>query len=323
MVNSDVRCLPFVAVDSDQIRVLLSPVLKGAAIIGVKRVEDGLKNTIYRITLADGGGSLCLRIFAAGQPPWEKERKILTHVSGSLPVPDLLLADCGGNSFSHPYLVYRWIEGITLDECRRNMPPAAFLSLAEPLARLLVGVACFSFAGVLNDKHEYAHAGSSPIRTLLAETEEMLCRSLARARLGGVLADALWRRLEANAARLIDLDRYACLVHGDFGGRNILVAPTNDDKWGVSGLIDWEDSYHGSALWDVGRLFRYARRYSMNFLERFERDYRSAGGTLPKDWWRIARLLDSTLLVEILNEERELPVVFAECRELIEVVVAE
>src|SRR5262245_48903316 len=93
MVNSDIRCLPFVAVDLDQIRVLLSPVLKGAAIIGVKRVKDGLKNTIYRVTLADRGGSLCLRIFAAGKPRWEKERKILTHVSGSLPVPDLLLAD--------------------------------------------------------------------------------------------------------------------------------------------------------------------------------------------------------------------------------------
>jgi hypothetical protein len=41
-VNSDDRCLPLVAVDFDQIRVLLSPVLKGAAIIGVNRVEDGL-----------------------------------------------------------------------------------------------------------------------------------------------------------------------------------------------------------------------------------------------------------------------------------------
>lgn len=42
---------------------------------------------------------------------------------------------------------------------------------------------------------------------------------------------------------------------------------------------------------------------------------------MPEGWWRIARLLDSTRLVEILNEERELPVVFAECRELIEVVM--
>src|SRR5262245_55510943 len=323
MVNSDDRCLPLVAVDFDQIRVLLSPVLKGAAITGVDRVEDGLKNTIYRVTLADRGSSLCLRIFAAGQLQWEKERKILTHVSGSLPVPDILLAECGGNSFSYPYLVYRWIEGITLDECRRNLQPAAFSSLAEPLARLVVGVARFSLAGVLNGKPEYVHACSSSIKAMLVETEEMLCRGLARARLGGELADALWRRLEANAARLVDFDRYACLVHGDFGGRNILVAPANDDKWGVSGLIDWEDSYHGSPLWDVGRLFRYARRYSPNFLERFERDYRSAGGTLPENWWRIARLLDSTRLVEILNEERELPVVFAECRELIEAVVAE
>ena len=238
-----------------------------------------------------------------------------THPMGLIRAAGRISEATGSHDFIYPVT--------TLDECRRNLPPAAFSSLAEPLARLLASLAGFSFAGVLNDKPENAHAGSVPIMTLLAETEERLCRSLARARLGSELADSLWRRLEANAAHLVDLDRYTCLVHGDFGGRNILVAPTNDDRWGISGLIDWEESYHGSPLWDVGRLFRYARRYSPNFLERFERDYRFAGGTLPENWWRIARLLDSTRLVEILNEERELPVVFAECRELIEAVVAE
>jgi hypothetical protein len=34
-------------------------------------------------------------------------------------------------------------------------------------------------------------------------------------------------------------------------------------------------------------------------------------------------LLDATRLVATLNEERELPVVFAECRDLIEAVVTE
>jgi hypothetical protein len=44
---------------------------------------------------------------------------------------------------------------------------------------------------------------------------------------------------------------------------------------------------------------------------------------LPEDWFRTARLADSTRLVEILGGEQELPVVFAECRELIEAIVAE
>ncbi len=320
MANSDARCLPLIEVGLDQIRAMLSPVLKGAAITDVELVEGGLINTLYRVRLADGGSSLCLRIFAAGQLPWETERNILPHVMASLPVPDVLLADCGGRGFPHPYLVYRWIEGITLDDCRKQMPHAAFLSLSEPLGRLLAGVAGFSFAGVRNGEPEDARTGSSLIETLLSVTEERLLRGLARARLGVALADALWRLLESNTSRLVALDCSTCLVHGDLGGRNILVSPANNDNWRVSGLIDWEHSFSGSALWDVGRLFRYARRYSQGFLERFENSYRDAGGNLPEDWWQIARLLDSTRLVEILNEERELPVVFAECRELIEAV---
>jgi hypothetical protein len=76
MANPDSRCLPLVEVELDQIQALLSPVLKGAAIAGVERVEGGLTNTLYRITPADGGVALCLRIFAAGRLSWEKEREL-------------------------------------------------------------------------------------------------------------------------------------------------------------------------------------------------------------------------------------------------------
>jgi len=323
MANPDPRCFPLIEIEFDQIRALLSPVLKGAAIASVERLEGGLVNTIYRITPADGGPALCLRVFAAGEFAWETERKMLARVSAKLPVPDVLLAGCGGSDFSHPYLVYRWIEGIMLNECRRRTAPAAFLSLAEPLGRLLAGVASFSCADDLNDEPNVVHALSSPMESLLSVQEEMLLRGLARKRLGDELADALWRRLEENAVRLCALDDTARLVHGDFGGRNILVAPDEGGCWRVSALIDWEAAFSGSALWDVGSLFRYHRRYSEIFRQLFEQGYRDAGGTLPEDWFRIARLIDSTRLVETFNEERELPIVFSECRELIDSVVVE
>jgi hypothetical protein len=88
-------------------------------------------------------------------------------------------------------------------------------------------------------------------------------------------------------------------------------------------LIDWEAAFSGSQLWDVGSLFRYSQRYTETFRQGFERGYRDAGGALPEDWLRTARLLDATRQVATLNEERELPVVFAECRELIEAMLTE
>jgi hypothetical protein len=65
------------------------------------------------------------------------------------------------------------------------------------------------------------------------------------------------------------------------------------------------------------RIERYGR------LPAAERGYCDAGGALPEDWLRTARLLDATRQVATMNEERELPVVFAECCELIEAVVTE
>jgi hypothetical protein len=51
--------------------------------------------------------------------------------------------------------------------------------------------------------------------------------------------------------------------------------------------------------------------------------YRNAGGVLPDDWYRVARLFDATRLVGILSQEGDLPGVFAECRELVSALVSE
>ena len=88
-------------------------------------------------------------------------------------------------------------------------------------------------------------------------------------------------------------------------------------------MLDWEQAFIGATLWDIGSLFRYAHRYSPTFRERFEHGYRNAGGVLPDDWHRTARLLDATCIVGMLSETRELPTVFAECRELTEALVQE
>jgi aminoglycoside phosphotransferase (APT) family kinase protein len=322
MDNPDPRSLPLVEIEFDQIQALLSPALNGAAVASAERVGGGLVNTLYRVIPADGGPSLCLRIFASGELAWETEHKILARVSASLPVPEVLLAGRGNSDFPYPYVVYLWIEGITLDDCRRQAPPAALLSLAEPLGRTLAGIARFSFAVANDSASNTVRPMPPPIEELLLVNEEMLLRGLPRKRLGAELADALWRLLEASAVSICALNRDALLVHGDLGGRNILVALTESGGWRVCGLIDWEFAFSGSALWDVGRMFRYSKRYSETFRRSFERGYRDAGGTLPEDWFRTARLLDSTRLVTILNETQELSLVFAECRELIEAMVA-
>lgn len=313
-MSADARCLPPVELELGQIQHMLAPVLAGAEVVSVERRDDGLVNTVYRVLLAAPQSALALRIYASGIEAAEKERRILERVSMRLPVPGVLLAGAEAAGAPHPYVVYRWVDGITLNECRRQFGPDALLSLAEPLGRLLADVAAISVEGDV--------VSSIDVSAALVRTDARLRDGPARLRLGGTLADALRDRLETAASRLEDSDCRRGLVHGDFGARNVVVAPT-DGAWRVAALLDWEHAFTGATLWDIGSLFRYARRYSSTFRDRLELGYRSAGGVLPGDRYRIARLLDATRLVGILSEERDLPSVFGECRDLIDALMRE
>ncbi|HEV2915309.1 MAG TPA: aminoglycoside phosphotransferase family protein [Pyrinomonadaceae bacterium] len=300
---------------------MLAPILGGAEPLEVVRVEGGLVNTIYRVTIDGEEAAYALRVYAAGRPAFEIERRLLSNLRTGLPVPEVIFADASGLRCAYPYLVYRWLKGITLNEARKQLAPKLFLTLAEPLGRLLARIGSVSFP---DDLFGEWHCGRSTIigvAARLAQAEAQLCTDPARRRLGDALADRLRDHLATNAPLVRALDQPCGLVHGDFGGRNILVKADAGGEWSISGVLDWESAAAGSALWDVGSLFRYPGRYSTEFRGLFAHGYHAAGGALSHDWCWTSRLLDATQLVATLSEEQELPSVYAECRELIESVV--
>jgi aminoglycoside phosphotransferase (APT) family kinase protein len=293
----DPRIFPLIDVSRDELAALIrEPIAK------VEPVDGGLTNTIHKVTL-ENGQVLVVKHHAGGAQTYEDEVATIGKLAGILPVPEIVHTDSVRRA-----IVYRWIEGITLDECRRKQPPEAFASLAEPLGRFLAWLATFEWPGSQN--HE-AFVDAALTR---------LARGRARERLGPVMADALRKALEAAAPRLAF--GKPCLSHGDLGGRNMIVQPAMHGRWRIGGVIDWEAAGCASPLDDIGSLFRYSQRYDARFLEDFERGYREADGTLPENWFRTVRLLDSMWLVETLSETRELPGVYADCRMLIAKLVA-
>jgi aminoglycoside phosphotransferase (APT) family kinase protein len=307
----------FVELSREDISRMLRPVTGHAELQEVSRVGGGLINAIYRISTGKAGGVYGLRVYAKEGPAMEMECELLRNLSGKLPVPKVLFADGGAGRCARPYLVYEWLEGITLNECRRQNSREALLTLAEPLGRLLGKVAGAAFNSDCISRR-------MRVQTLLELAEEQLRAGLARERLGQSLADELRDCLTNSSSLSSWMDDESRLVHGDFGGRNILVKSREGGAWEISGVIDWEEAAKGSPLWDVGSLFRYHKRYSEEFRARFAEGYDAvAGWRLPTDWWMMARTIDSVRLVSILNEEHELPGVFPECIELIQSIVAE
>ncbi|HEX2189832.1 MAG TPA: aminoglycoside phosphotransferase family protein [Longimicrobiaceae bacterium] len=317
------RVQPFIELRPQQLRAMLLPLLGGGGIRGVARVEGGLVNTIYRVTPDRGDAVYTLRVYAGGTDGFEREHRLLSHLAGVVPAPRVLLADASGRDCGHPYMVYRWIAGTTLDEARGSMPPESLLALAEPLGGVLARV-----AGASLPPDRVGEAGGGPFRRIaatqrIARAMEHLRAGRARDRLGSALADALRERMAGSVPRIGALESPAALVHGDFGGRNLLVRRADGGGWSIAGVLDWENAAAGSALWDPGNLFRYTRRFSPEFRARFEHGYRGAGGVLPHDWWWAARMLDATRLVAIFAGEREIPGVFAERAELLGALAAD
>jgi aminoglycoside phosphotransferase (APT) family kinase protein len=122
------------------------------------------------------------------------------------------------------------------------------------------------------------------------------------------------------AARLAELDSQACLVHGDFGKRNLLVS-CRDGKWSVAAVLDWEFAVSSSPLADLGHFLRY-ESHTRPFAEpHFSDAYVRAGGVLPHGWRRVARLVDLAGLCESLTHEQLPDSVVAELVELVRATV--
>jgi aminoglycoside phosphotransferase (APT) family kinase protein len=280
------------------------------------RVDGGLINAVYRVTTVSGD-DYALRVYvdlpdASALSRVDRETTLLAALAPELPVPRPIVIDASGSRLERPFVLYPWIEGITLNECRRTYGTGALQSVADDLGRTLAAIASSNVrAGGASSLDQLSITDS------IQHSHALLERSLARERLGGQRADALRTLLDAFADVLVAHDNEVVLVHNDFSGRNILVRQDETQSWNVAAVLDWESASIGSPLWDVGSLFRYARRYSREFRVEFARGYGEVFRELPDDWWFHSRLLDATRLVGVLAEERDLPSVFDDCREIV------
>jgi hypothetical protein len=296
-VITDVRVFPLLDISREQLEQAA-----GGPITTVERIDGGLTNTIHKVTLEDGD-VLGIKHYAGGKDWFETELTSLTLLRGTVPVPEVINAN-----EERLVIAYRWIDGINLHELRKQGHLAAFQTLAEPLGRVCAWIANTDATAPFD------------VTPILEQCYQQLTSGRARRRIGPPLADSLRKALEAHEPQMAFGS--VCLSHGDLGHRNILVYQAGD-RWRINGVIDWETTTTGGPLVDIGSLFRYGKRFDADFAAGFARGYRDAGAELPEGWLLTSRLLDSTWLVDMLDDEQEHPAVFADCARLIQQLVAE
>jgi fructokinase len=130
------------------------------------------------------------------------------------------------------------------------------------------------------------------------------------------LRDRTHSQAWSSAVPFARLGEQACLVHGDFNKRNLL-ARHIAGRWCVAAVLDWEFAVSGSPLGDLGNFLRYEQVSRPLAEPHFSTGYLRAGGSLPPDWRRLARLADLIALCESLTHDQMPDAVATEIVELV------
>ncbi|MFN7920254.1 MAG: phosphotransferase [Bryobacteraceae bacterium] len=296
-----VRAEPRHALLEERIGGIVQAAFPGSTVAGVQPLA-GLRNASYRVDLESPRQRVVVRIFEHDPSLCMKEVDLLRLLSADVPVPEVLFAQPGGTASVPPFVVLRYLEGVTLHDLKRSGDSVALAQAAYATGRCLARI------------HTIAFPDRGWIGPGLAVTPFD-----SQDALPPEAGDGFRGLVEAMAPQLAGVRRERFLVHGDFGKRNVLVCG-DGQGWAVSGVIDWEFAVAGSPLADIGHLLRYERVLRPALEPHFSNGYVSGGGSLPDGWRRLARVVDAVSLSRSLT--RKLPSAIAsEIAELIRATV--
>ncbi|MCU1275504.1 MAG: hypothetical protein JWO48_2935 [Bryobacterales bacterium] len=279
---------------------------------------DGLRNANFKLHLDGTAELFVLRIYEHDASLCQKEIDLMRLVGGSVPVPGLIHAEPRGFDDLQPFTVMRYIEGMSFLELKRTANADAIAQAAYSVGETLAAIGRFSFP-----KPGWLAPGPTVGAPLLEGADPVprfvdLC--LASANLEQLMPADLRNRISALVwsicPDLRSAQEDARLVHGDFNRRNLLVRPIGG-RWSVATVLDWEFAVSASPLADLGNFLRYERGSRPVAEPNFSAGYLNAGGKLPPDWRRIARIIDLAALCESLAHEDLSDVVAEELVDLV------
>lgn len=290
----------------------------------------GLMNTNYKVTREGRDNSpVVLRLYAAGNKPEEvcaRETAVLGLAARhGIPVPGVLFADPDGAHLGHAYAVTTFIEGTLLrDVMARGGADALAAGRAAGETRAALSRITFAHEGFFGPDLTIPNPfPPDPAANARAYIARCLSKPTARERLGDDLACRTERLLETRQtwldAALREISPRPCLVHADYQSTNLLVREEKNGSWRVSGVLDWEFAHAGSPLFDLAILLRNrGETLAPGFANAVADGYTNAGGRLPEDWQRAARLLDLVNLCDFLASPEAGPAMVAAVRAVIQ-----
>lgn len=296
---------PLVELSDAELSERIEAAFPNAELVRHETISTGLANTNIRFWLRAHVGSYVLRLHTRDPQSAKREAALMRYLAArapQVPIPELVYADS--------FTVWRFVNGQLLQDLFND---SRIIDVAESCGRTLAEIhRCrFDFCGSFTNELKLDEPYGAPsdfvpgfIRTALA--------GLPGQRLGPELSQRLQSAVAPHLPLLQELDGTYTLVHADYKRSNLLI---EGDK--VSAVLDWEFACAGPPLIDVGIFLRAGRQLPPGFMDAFVRGYCNAGGSLPKQWLRLSRLLDLISQLTFLDGAAERPRVWEETKRVI------
>lgn len=311
------RTLPATVLDR-----IVETAFPGRRVLACEPLGDGYRNANFKLLIDGAHEPIVLRIYEHDASLCRKEIDLMRLVRGRVPVPEVVYAEPDGWDGLPPFALMRWIEGVTFRDLKRAGNRGAIAQAAAAAGETLAAISSFAFP-----KAGWIAPGPAVSEPLLEGADPMprfvdlcLASDPAQRRMPPDLRERTHALVWSRAPLVAEVCREPRLVHGDFNKRNLLVRE-QAGFWTVAAVLDWEFAVAGSPLADLGSFLRYERAARPLAEPHFSAAYVRAGGCLPRDWRRLARLVDLAALAESLSREQLPEALVPELVELISATV--
>ncbi|MFN3234082.1 MAG: phosphotransferase family protein [Gammaproteobacteria bacterium] len=287
-------------------------------VVNFHLLSDGCANSNYRVDFATGE-VVVLRIYLRENESLMREVALHESLVDKLPVPKVIYYNKQCKSIDYPYAVLEFIDG----ELMRNVILSG--------NKLAIEECAFSAGKYLNHLRSvkfpecgFFEGNDLKVRSFTHEEEYIpfvhscLKHKNVIESLGEALVNCLYDFFDKNKDFLPDkLD--ANLTHADYDPSNMIVKKING-HYEVIAILDWEFSFSGSYLLDLGQFLRYSHKLPEAYEHHFIRGMFSEGTPLPEHWKKSAKLMDMICLLSLLywNSKKDSPNLVADVVGLIQ-----
>jgi hypothetical protein len=132
--------------EQSQVELICRRALGSAGPRAISPLAGGLRNTNFKIALAGPCEAVVLRLYEHDPVLCQKEIDLLRLVGASVPVPELIYGEPRGSDGLPPFMLTRFVEGISVRDLRLTADKTALAEAGYAVGRTAAVLGGFSFS---------------------------------------------------------------------------------------------------------------------------------------------------------------------------------